>query len=67
VDFDLRHPRYNPFVQRLAWSESQVATISFNGQLIEFQLEGDAVLRGHSTRHAIVDDLAEILLGLFIP
>ncbi|KAJ5100152.1 hypothetical protein N7532_007153 [Penicillium argentinense] len=67
VDFDVSHPRYLSHVQRLARSKSQVATISFSGQLTEFQPAEDAISGGHPTTEAIINDLAEILLGLFIP
>lgn len=67
VDFDVSHPRYLSHVQRLARSKSQVATISFSGQLTEFQPKEDAISGIHPTTEAITNDLAEILLGLFIP
>lgn len=67
VDFDVGHPRHLSHVQRLARSKSQVATISFSGQLTEFQPAEDAISGGHPMTEAIINDLAEILLGLFTP
>lgn len=67
VDFDDSHPRHLSHVQRLARSKSQVTTISFSGQLTEYQLAEDAISGGHPRTEAIINDLAEILLGLFTP
>lgn len=67
VDFDPNHPRYATHVQRLARTPSQVATVTFNGQLTEFQPAEDAVPGGHPKTTAIMNDVAEILLGLFVP
>lgn len=65
--FDPNHPRYATHVQRLARTASQVATVTFNGQLTEFQVAEDAVPGGHPRTTAIMNDVAEILLGLFVP
>ncbi|OKO94694.1 ATP-dependent DNA helicase pfh1 [Penicillium subrubescens] len=67
ADFDPSHPRYTTHVQRLARSPSQVATVTFSGQLTEFQAAEDAVLGGHPKTTAIINDMSEILLGLFVP
>ncbi|KAI3286470.1 hypothetical protein DTO002I6_8141 [Penicillium roqueforti] len=67
ADFDSNHPRYTTHVQRLARSPSQVATVTFNGQLTEFQAAEDAVPGGHPKTTAIINDMFEILLGLFVP
>ena len=67
MDFDPNHPRYATHVQRLARSASQVATVTFTRQLTEFQAAEDAVPGGHPETTAIMDDMAEILLGLFVP
>lgn len=67
LGFDVHHPRYLSHVQRLARSKSQVATISFSAQLTEFQPAEDAISGGHPTTEAILNDLAEFLLGLSIP
>jgi hypothetical protein len=40
---------------------------TFNGQLSEFQAEEESVPRGHPNTTAIENDLAEVLLGLFVP
>lgn len=67
VDFDMSHPQSNTHVQRLARTSSQVATVTFNGQITEFQASEDAVPGGHPKTVANMNDLAEILLGLFVP
>lgn len=67
VDFDVSHPQSNTHVQRLAHTSSQVSTVTFNGQLTEFQVSEDAVPGGHPKTAANMNDLAEMLLGLFVP
>ncbi|OKO97720.1 ATP-dependent DNA helicase PIF1 [Penicillium subrubescens] len=67
VDFDPDHPRYATHVQRLARTPTQLATVTFSGQLTEFQVAEDAVPGGHPKTTAIMNDVAEILLGLFVP
>ncbi|KAL6405631.1 hypothetical protein AUP68_11392, partial [Ilyonectria robusta] len=67
VEYDPNHPRCATHVQRLARTPSQVATVAFNGQLTEFQAAEDSVPGGHPKTAAIVNDMAEILLGLFVP
>jgi hypothetical protein len=67
IDFDEHHPRYNTHVQQQARTQLQVATVTFSGQLTEFQPAEDAVLGGHPKTEAILNDVAEILLGLFVP
>jgi hypothetical protein len=44
-----------------------VAIATFNGQLTEFQASEDAVPGGYPKTTAIMNDVAEILLGLFVP
>jgi hypothetical protein len=48
VDFDPSHPQSETHVQRLARSSSQATTVTFNGQLTEFQASEDAVPGGPS-------------------
>ncbi|KAI7970124.1 hypothetical protein EIK77_000334 [Talaromyces pinophilus] len=67
MDFDPNHPRYTTHVQRLARTPSQVATVTFNGQLTEFQATEDAIPGGHPKTTAVKNDMAEVLLGLFVP
>ncbi|KAH6691787.1 hypothetical protein BKA61DRAFT_742494 [Leptodontidium sp. MPI-SDFR-AT-0119] len=66
LEFDPKHPKYGIYVQRLARKKSQVTTVTFNGQLSEFQAEEEAVLGGHPVTAAIQNDFAEVLLGLFV-
>ena len=67
MDFDPDHPRYATHVQRVARTSSQVATVTFNGQLTEFQAAEDAVPGGHPKTTAVKNDISKILLGLFVP
>ncbi|KAJ5654961.1 hypothetical protein N7490_001964 [Penicillium lividum] len=66
-DFDPRHPRCGACVQHVARSPSQVATVAFSGQLTQYQMAEDSIRGGHPMTDAIANDLAEILLGLFVP
>ncbi|KAJ5556021.1 hypothetical protein N7513_003663 [Penicillium frequentans] len=67
IPFHETHPRYRTHVQRLARSVSQTATVTLQGELTEFQSAEDSMPGGHPTTTAIQNDLAEILLGMFIP
>lgn len=67
IPFHETHPRHRTQVQRLARSTSQLSTATLQGELTEHQSSEDAVLGGHPLTAAIQNDLAEILLGLFIP
>lgn len=67
VDFDSHHPKSGLYVQHLVTKRSQVATVNFNGQFSEFQAEEESVQGGHPRTTAIENDLAEVLLGLFVP
>lgn len=67
IEFDPRHPKSNTHVQRLARIKSQILTVCFNGQLSQYQTEEDAIRGGHPTTAAMKNDLAEVLLGFFLP
>ena len=67
VEFDEKHPKSSSHIQRLASKESRVATVHFTGQFSEFQAEEDSVSGGHPITNAIKNDIAEVLLGLFVP
>jgi hypothetical protein len=54
-------------VQRLALSPKQIVTVILQGQLTEFQTAEDLLPGGHPATNAILNDMAEIFLGLFIP
>ena len=66
-DFDPAHPRYTTHIQRLAQCPAQVATVTFKGLITQFQAAEDSVAGGHPATEAILNDIAEILLGLFVP
>ncbi|CEO59598.1 hypothetical protein PMG11_04270 [Penicillium brasilianum] len=67
ISFHEAHPRYRTHIQRLAQSPSQSATVTLQGELSGFQTAEDSVPGGHPITTAIQNDVAEILLGLFIP
>lgn len=67
ITFNDQHPKYHTHLQRLARSQAQTATVTLQGELTEFQAAEDSVPGGHPTTTAIQNDLAEILLGLFVP
>jgi hypothetical protein len=67
IPFYDTHPRYRTHVQRLARSVSQTATVTLQGELTEFQSAEDSMPGGHPTTTAIQNDLAEVLLAMFIP
>lgn len=67
IDFHANHPRHATHVQRIAHTQSEISTVTLQGQLTQFQAAEDAVPRGHPTTVAIVNDVTEILLGLFVP
>ncbi|KAJ6087103.1 hypothetical protein N7467_006017 [Penicillium canescens] len=66
-EFDPRHPKGSACVQHVARSPSQIATVALNGQLTQYQTAEDSIRGGHPMTDAIANDLAEILLGLFVP
>jgi hypothetical protein len=67
LEFDPKHPKHGIQVQHLVRKKSQVATITFSGQLSQFQAEEEGVPGGHPVTTAMQNDLAEVLLGLFVP
>jgi hypothetical protein len=67
IPFTEAHPRHRTHIQRLARAPSQTATVTLQGELTEFQSVEDSIPGGHPTTTAIQNDLAEILLGLFVP
>ena len=67
VEFDDKHPNSDTQIQRLASRKSQIMTVHFNGQLSEFQTDEESIRRGHPMTNAIKNDLAEVLLGFFVP
>lgn len=67
IPFNDQHPRFHTHLQRLARSQAQTATVTLQGELTEFQAAEDSVPGGHPTTAVIQNDMAEILLGLFVP
>jgi hypothetical protein len=66
-EFALCHPKRSTCIQHVAHSRSEIATVTFNGQLTQYQMAEDCVRGGHPMTDAIANDVAEILLGLFLP
>jgi hypothetical protein len=67
LELDPKHPKHGIQVQRMARKKSQVMTVTFNGQLSQFQAEEESVPGGHPFTTAMETDLAEVLLGLLVP
>ena len=67
MDFHPNHPRSRNQVQRLVTDPSYMMTVRFTGQLTLFQSAEDAVRGGHPDTTAMENDVAEILLGFFVP
>jgi len=67
LEFDPKHPKQGVYVQHLARKKSQVATVTFNGQLSQFQADEEGVAGGHPVTTAMQNDLVEVLFGLFVP
>jgi hypothetical protein len=67
VEFNPKHPRSSTHVQRMARIKSNVMTVCFNGQFSQHQTEEESIRGGHPTTAAIKNDLAEVLLGFFLP
>jgi hypothetical protein len=54
-------------IQHLAHNTSDLVTVTFNGQLTEYQTEEGSVAGGYPMTDAVMNNIAEILLGLFVP
>ena len=67
LEFEADHPKYGILIQRLALNTSEILTVHFNRQLSQFEAEEDTIHGGHPTTVAIKNDLAEVLLGFFVP
>jgi hypothetical protein len=67
IEFDSKHPKSTTHIQRMAHTRSQMMTVCFNGQFSQYQTEEESIQGGHPTTTAIQNDLAEVLLGFFLP
>jgi hypothetical protein len=63
IEFEHVHPKSGVYVQRLAVKKSQLMTVTYNGQLSQFQKEEDSIHGGHTETASIRNDVSEILLG----
>src|SRR6266850_2948638 len=67
IPFDPKHPNNNTHIQHLVSKLSQIKTVHFNGSLSQFETEEETIPKGHPLTLEIKNDLAEILLGFFLP
>jgi len=67
IEFDSEHPKSTTYMQCLACQKSQISTITFNGQLSQFQPKEDSIQGSHPRTTTIKNNLAKVLLGLFVP
>ena len=67
IDFDPAHPDYSIKSQRLAVFISTVKLVVLTGSLSTNESAEDAVGKSHPPTDARENDLAQILLGLFVP
>ena len=67
VDFASDHPLYESHVQRVAKKEKDLFTINFIGDLFRFQGEESQGCITNLEKPEIRMELAEILVGLFVP
>ena len=67
IEFDSEHSKSATYIQRLACQKSQISTVTFNSQLSQFQPEEDSIQGGYPRTTVIKNNLAKVLLGLFVP
>jgi hypothetical protein len=67
LDFQVNHPDYGKMTQFICGSESIPRTVALVGQLSEYQDDEDRIPGGHPKTLAMRNDLATILLALFVP
>jgi hypothetical protein len=67
IDFTVDHPEYGQKTQIIRTPNFPSRTVTLPGQLSEQQSVEDRILGGHPETLAMRDDVAAILLGLFVP
>src|SRR5579871_2826950 len=67
IDFDINHPEYEKKTQVICGPGSMKRTVALMGQLSRYQHIEDNVHGGHPETLAMQNDLAAILLALFVP
>jgi Helitron helicase-like domain at N-terminus/PIF1-like helicase len=67
LDFDSNHPEYGGMTQFVRTSHSIPRTVALVGQLSEYQENEDRIRGGHPQTNAMQNDLAAVLLALFVP
>ena len=55
------------YVQQITCTQSQITIVTVQGQSTQFQAVKDFIPGDHPITIPIVNNIAEILLGLFIP
>jgi Helitron helicase-like domain at N-terminus len=66
-DFDVNHPEHGKQTQIVCGPEATPITVALVGPLSLNQYNEDRIPGGHPETHAIQNDLAQILLLLFVP
>src|SRR5271170_7675936 len=67
IDFHMDHPEHGEKTQVICGPGSVTRTVTFMGQLSQYQHVEDRIQGGHPETHAMQNDLAAILLALFVP
>jgi len=67
IDFDPYHPEHDKMAQVVCGPDSVPRTVTLVGPLTQYQHLEDDVKGGHPKTFAIQNDLAGILLALFVP
>src|SRR5436309_10702404 len=68
IDFHVNHPEHGEKTQVICNPESHVTrTVTLVGQLSQYQHDEDRIRGGHPETLAMQNDLAGILLALFVP
>jgi hypothetical protein len=67
IDFDPRHPEHDKMAQVVCGPDSVPRTVTLVGPLTQYQHLEDDIKGGHPKTFAIQNDLAGILLALFVP
>src|SRR6202046_1238860 len=67
LDFDEQHPEHDKMTQAICGPESPPRTVTLLGTLSKYQQDEDSIRGGHPETLAMRNDLAGILLALFVP
>ena len=67
LDFDVQHPEHGKMTQVICGPGSLPRTVTLLGTLSEYQQDEDSIRGGHPETLAMRNDLAGVLLALFVP